>query len=279
MKNLKTWIGKRQIITDRLTPEMVKRFNVTVNDCDVVDGRLLNGLHYALGNEALPRDQLGIDSHPAKGGFLPPIELPRRMWAGSKVKFMVPLPVGEDIDKISTIEDIVPKKSASGDLVFVTVRHDYKCDDEVLISEIQTIVYRDAVSFKQAKEEELPTHTFSKSLIPDATQLFRYSAITFNGHRIHYDQDYATGIEGYPGLVVHGPLIATWLMNFAQEMCPDQSLRSFEFRGNAPAFVENEIILLALDENCTAFEARTKNGALIMTANAGFGDILAYPHY
>ena len=271
MNYIKTWIGKKQIITDRLTPEMIKRFDVTVNGMGVVDERLLSGLHYVLGNEALPRDQLGVDSHPAKGGFLPPVELPRRMWAGSRINFYAQLPVGQDIVKISTIADTDTKKSASGDLVFVTVTHDYKSDDEVLISENQTIVYRDAVPFKQTPAEDLPFHIHKKSVTPDTTQLFRYSAITFNGHRIHYDQEYACGTEGYPGLVVHGPLIATWLMNLAQEKRPGKNMRSFEFRGNAPAFVDNEIIILVLDEDCTALEARTTNGALIMTAKAGFG--------
>lgn len=270
MENLSAWIGRKQVITDRLTRETVKRFNVTVTDQKDVDVRQINGLHYTLGNEALPRDELGEDSHPAKGGFLPPVPLPRRMWAGSKVNFLAPLPVNEDIIKTSTIVDIASKKSRSGDLVFVTVDHTYQSDDEVMINESQTIVYREALPYKQTAPDELPDHIHSMSLVPDATLLFRYSALTFNGHRIHYDQQYVTEVEGYPGLVVHGPLIATLLMNLAQEKRPNDQLLSFEYRGNAPAFVNERLQFLSLDENCTELEARNADNALIMTGKTGF---------
>ncbi len=267
---MKDWTPKKQTITDRLTAELVRRFAVTAHDREVVEANQLNGLHYTLCNEALPSDQLGQDSHPAKGGFMPPIDLPRRMWAGSRVTFHKALPIDQDIVKTSTITDITPKKTKSGDLVFVTVDHEYVSDDVLLIGEAQTIVYRDEVPYKQADAAEIPSHVHKISVTADATRLFRYSAITFNGHRIHYDPDYARDVEGYPGLVVHGPLIATWLMNLAQRKRLDKKLKSFEFRGNAPAFAGDELTMLALDEKCTALEARSGNGALIMTAKAKF---------
>lgn len=265
-----SWTGRKQTFIDRLTRETVKRFNVTVNDREDVIESQLYGLHYCLGNKALPRDKLGDDSHPAKGIFLPPVSLPRRMWAGSRIKYFEPLPVDQDIAKTSMIIDIIPKKSKSGELIFVIVDHEYMSDDQLLISESQTIVYRDDVSYKQAEPEELPAYAYKKLVTPDATQLFRYSASTFNGHRIHYDQSYAINEEGYPGLVVHGPLIATWLMNLAQENKPERKLKSIEYRGNAPAFVDEGLNLLCLDENCNNLEARSENGALIMTAKAVF---------
>lgn len=264
------WIGKKQQTTDRLTSEMVKRYSVTVHDQKKVDAGLLYGLHYCLGNEALPSGQLGADSHPAKGEFMPPIDLPRRMWAGSRVDFHAPLPMDRDIVKTSTISKIEPKQSSSGKLVFVTVDHLYEYDGDVLIEETQTIVYRDEVPYKRALAEQLPHHVHMKTVVPNATRLFRYSAITFNGHRIHYDSDYARDVEGYPGLVVHGPLIATWLMNFSQDKRPDKRLKSFEFRGNAPAFVGETLALLVLDGECTVLEARNHDGALIQTAKAKF---------
>lgn len=267
---MEQWIGKKQIITDQLTVNMVKQFAVTVHDLEDVSDDQLLGLHYCLCNEALTSGQLGVDSHPKKGGFIPPIDFPRRMWAGGRVEFHEPLPMDQKISRTSAISKIEPKKSRSGDLVFVTVDHEYKSGEKLRVKEAQTIVYRDELPYKHAEAEELPDFTYKQSVTPDATQLFRYSAITFNGHRIHYDPDYARDIEGYPGLVVHGPLIATWLMNLAQKRRPDKKLKSFEFRGNAPAFVDEELILIVIDDACTQLEARNADGALIQTAKAEF---------
>lgn len=269
-KQFESWIGREKIIVDQLTVENLNRFNVTVNDKTEINDQTLLGIHYCLGNEALPSAQLGEDSHPSKGGFLPPVSLPRRMWASSKIKFMRSIPLNLDIEKTSTVSDVIEKSGSSGPLVFVTVDHDYKCGNELFVSETQTIVYRDALPFKKTLPSDDIVARHRKTIKPDATLLFRYSALTFNGHRIHYDQDYATSVEGYPDLVVHGPLIATLLMNMAQKLRPDSRLADFEFYGLAPAFVNNPLDLLIITNDCSVLEARNSQGAIVMKATAKF---------
>ncbi|MFK8049711.1 MAG: MaoC family dehydratase N-terminal domain-containing protein [Halioglobus sp.] len=288
--HLRNWIGKRECVSDTITPELLKRFRATLGDYtplgDEDDPKLPLGLHWALGQPAITSDGLGLDGHPAKGGFLPPVPLPRRMWASSRVAFHQSPGIGKPIERISTIADVVHKHSAaSGDLVFVHVDHRYTQSAEegaqLLIDESQVIVYRQPSAFKPAKPQNLeampknPAH--SLKILPDSTLLFRYSAITFNGHRIHYDHHYTTGVEGYPGLVVHGPLMATLLMNFAQANRSGSPLKEFEFRGAAPAFVDQALELslqedgAANDDDTETLEIRNHEGALIMTATAGFG--------
>jgi len=287
--HLRNWIGKRECVSDTITPELLKRFRATLGDYTPLgnehDQGLPLGLHWTLGQPAITRDGLGLDGHPAKGGFLPPVPLPRRMWASSKIAFHQSPSIGMPIERTSTIADIVHKQSAaSGDLVFVHVDHSYTQNSgqgaQLLIEERQVIVYRQPSAFKPAIPKKLaensinPAH--SLNILPDSTLLFRYSAITFNGHRIHYDHHYTTGVEGYPGLVVHGPLMATLLMNFAQAKRSGSPLREFEFRGAAPAFVDQALELLlkedgaANDDDTETLEIRNHEGALIMTATAGF---------
>lgn len=289
--HLRSWIGKQERVSDIITPELLKRFRATLDDYTHLgneqDSPLPLGLHWTLGQPAVTSDDLGVDGHPAKGGFLPPVPLPRRMWASSKIQFHKSPSIGVPIERTSTIADVVHKQSAaSGALVFVHVDHSYTQkvaqNSETLIEDRQVIVYRQPTAFKPAEPKNSleppknPAHRLK--ILPDATLLFRYSAMTFNGHRIHYDHHYTTGVEGYPGLVVQGPLMATLLMNLAQASRPNSPLRAFEFRGAAPAFVDQALELslnedgAANDDHTETLEIRNHEGALIMTATAVFGD-------
>ena len=274
--HLRSWIGKQDHESDTITPELLKRFRATLggefDPGTETDSPLPLGIHWCLAQPAVTRDGLGADGHPAKGGFLPPIPLPRRMWASSRVQFHKSPGVGVPIKKTSTVADVVLKQgAASGPLVFVHVDHEYTQDNEKIIQDRQTIVYRQHSTFKQPEPREAENSASLLNIVPDSTLLFRYSAMTFNGHRIHYDHDYTTSVEGYPGLVVQGPLMATLLMNLAQASRPNKPLREFEFRGAAPAFVDQALQLVINDDSAESLHIRNHEGALIMTASAQFG--------
>ena len=271
--HLRTWIGKRDHQTDIITPELVKRFNATLGGYTEIDSELPLGIHWCLAQPSLVRAGLGDDGHPIKGGFMPPVPLQRRMWASSKIQFNKSLKVGLIVEKVSTIADVVFKQSAaSGPLVFVHVDHEYSQESKNCIEDRQIIVYRQHSTFKQTEPEEPQNSSHSQSIIPDSTLLFRYSALTFNGHRIHYDQNYTRDVEGYPDLVVHGPLTATLLMNMAQASQSNKTLHKFEFRGTAPSFVDQTLDLLVKDKSANSLEARNHLGALIMSASVEFKD-------
>ena len=281
MDHLRSWIGKRDRDSDTITPELLKRFKATLDGHTEPVAHLPLGIHWCLALPAVSRDSLGVDGHPAKGGFLPPVPLPRRMWASSRVRLHKPAGIGVPIERTSEIADIVLKQSpASGPLVFVHIDHAFTQKTAhgtaTLIEERQTLVYRQAAAFRQPEKhsstEQLQSSGRSLTITPDSTLLFRYSAMTFNGHRIHYDHHYTTSEEGYPGLVVQGPLTATLLMNLAQASRPHNPLREFEFRGAAPAFVDQALQLSVHGSGAESLEARNHQGALIMTASAGFGD-------
>jgi 3-methylfumaryl-CoA hydratase len=235
------------------------------------------GIHWCLAPPAVPYDALGADGHPATGGFLPPIALTRRMWASSRVQFHETPHLDLPIVRTSTIVDVALKDGAvSGPMILVKIGHTYTQEFgpavETLIEEHQTLVYRQPAAFRQAETLPSTGSETSKKIVPDSTLLFRYSGLTFNGHRIHYDHNYATHEEGYPGLVVHGPLMATLLMNLAQAGRPGLRLREFEFRGLAPAFVDQALQLIVLDQNAETLEVRNHRGAMIMKASASFAD-------
>jgi 3-methylfumaryl-CoA hydratase len=271
LDELRGWIGKRDCETDVITPELVKRFRATLCGYAELGPDIPLGIHWCLALPALPQDALGPDGHPATGGFLPLMPSRRRMWAGSRVNFHGPLAIDVPIERTSTIADVVFKEGAtSGPLVFVSVKHQFFQAGTVCVEELQTIVYRQPSPFKKAQPAQAQDAVLTRSVTPNSTLMFRYSAVTFNGHRIHYDHSYATHTEGYPGLVVHGPLTATLLMNLAQSTRPQNRLKAFEFRGAAPAFVDQALKLLVLDEGAKTLEARAHEGTLIMAANATF---------
>ena len=244
--HLRSWIGNTQEKSDTVSPRLVESFNAIF---DAVSGLETGttaplGIHWCLAPDIAPMSALGPDGHPARGGFLPPVPLPRRMWAGGHVEFSGEFCVGDTVTKRSRIDDVTQKSGRSGALVFVTVRHDYLTSRGVVLSERQDIVYRDQNTDASARPgSEAPARPAAELAVADhsreidacAPLLFRYSALTFNGHRIHYDLPYATEVEQYPGLVFHGPLQATYLMLLASETAT-RTLRTFSYRSVAPLF-------------------------------------------
>lgn len=218
------------------------------------------------------QSNIGPDGHPRRGGFLPPITLPRRMWAGGRLQFLRRLAVGAAVQRVSLIKSVNVKEGRSGRLVFVTVQHEVSDAQGVAIREDQDIVYRDApVPGAPAPQPTLaPTdEQFGRLVAPDPVLLMRYSALTFNGHRIHYDRPYAMQEEGYPGLVVHGPLIATLLMEELRRAHPGKLVRSFEFKAVSPLFDTEAFSVNGRLENTTArLWARGPQGQLAMQASA-----------
>jgi 3-methylfumaryl-CoA hydratase len=278
--HLRSWIGRTQTERERVSPRLIQQLAATLDDERAPQaGETLPPLwHWALFPHIASQSQLGADGHPQGGGFLPPIALPRRMWAGSRVRFERPVVVGRDVTRTSQIIDVAGKEGRSGKLVFVRIRHELEDDEGPLLSEEQDVVYREsaAAPFTPATGPLAPTEsTWSRTIVPDPVLLFRYSASTFNGHRIHYDRAYATGQEGYPALVVHGPLTATLLVDLVTRNAPDEDITSFSFRAVNPLFDNasfrvcaarapdsNEVRLWAVDEaGVLCVEATAKLGA------------------
>jgi len=219
-----------------------------------------------------PQAELGPDGHPRRGGFLPPVPLPRRMWAGGRLQFAAPLPVGAAATRRSRILDVSAKQGRSGNLAFVTVRHEISHDGTLALSEEHDIVYRDppqAGATSPPPKMAPESAAWSRTVTPDPVLLFRYSALTFNGHRIHYDRSYVTEVEGYPGLIVHGPLIATLLLDLLQRRLPDASVESFSFRAIGPLFdIEPFEVCGEPDGNTVRLWAKNLRGELAMQAEA-----------
>jgi 3-methylfumaryl-CoA hydratase len=227
--------------------------------------------HWIYFLEGRPPDELGRDGHPARGGFLPPVPLANRMWAGGRVEFEAPVPLGTSIRRRSRILSVEAKQGRSGPLVFVTVRHEVFANGARCISEEHDIVYRDPPApggGAAAGGENPDPGSHRRRIEPDTTLLFRYSALTFNGHRIHYDLDYCRQVEGYANLVIHGPLVATLLAGFAQEMA-ERPLRRFEYRAVRPAILGTTLTLEANREGeRIGAWCRLAEGGLSMRASA-----------
>jgi 3-methylfumaryl-CoA hydratase len=236
------WIGRTETRTDLVTAAPVAALSATLDrdDPEPADGTPLPPLwHWLYFLPLAPMRDVGPDGHPRRGGFLPPVPLPRRMFAGGRFEFRHPLKVGERISRTSRITDVSGKAGRSGALVFVTVRHEIANAAGVALTEEHDIVYRgnpraDAPAIRPAPAPS--GETFSRGIAPDPVLLFRYSALTFNSHRIHYDRSYVTEVEGYPGLIVHGPLIATLLVDLLRRSLPDAKLVRFSFRAVRPLF-------------------------------------------
>jgi len=226
--------------------------------------------HWALFQDWVQADSLGPDGHPRRGGFLPALhELPRRMWAGGRLVLHGPLPLHAEVTRTSTIQSVTEKLGASGRLVFVTVRHEITGPAGHALTEEQDLVYRgvEGEAVKPAAAASAVAAEATRIVHPDAVLLFRYSALTGNGHRIHYDADYVRGEEGYPGLIVHGPLQATWLAALARTLAP---FTRFSFRGRRPAFAGNPLRLEGWRDGATTrLRSLDHTGAVCMTAEAG----------
>lgn len=239
---LREWRGKTESRTDEVTAAPIAAMSATLDRDDPPPrpGDPLPPLWHWLYFWPIPREsELGPDGHAKRGGFLPPVPLPRRMFAGDRVQFHQPLRVGEPISRLSRIVDVTLKQGRTGPLVFVVVRHEISSREGLALVEEHDIVYRESPKPSDpAPEPQKPPSDaqWTREIQPDATLLFRYSALTFNGHRIHYDFRYVTEVEGYPGLVVHGPLIATLLLDLLRRNVADANVASFSFRAMRPLF-------------------------------------------
>ena len=238
LEHLQQWVGKTETRSDLVTAAPIAALSATLDiESDYPSaGDPLPPLWHWLYFLPFPRQsELGPDGHAKRGDFLPPVELPRRMWAGGRVEFRHPLRVGDSMTRTSRIAEVRFKEGRSGRLVFVLVRHEI--GDAV--TEEHDIVYRDhARAGDPAPTPQIaPADALWERVVhPDDVLLFRYSALTFNGHRIHYDRRYATEVEGYPGLVVHGPLLATMLVDLVRRNLPAAVIKRFEFRAVSPIF-------------------------------------------
>lgn len=240
-EDFSAWVGRSEQVIDMLEPARTNALRAALGEAQpLAAGDALPLLHHWLYFwDVRPPEGLGPDGHPARGGFLPPVPLPRRMWAGGRLKFLQPLRVGERVTRTSTILKVEAKSGKSGSLVFVTVEHRLAGAEGLAIVEEQDIVYREpaaaGATTAPAPAAQPPSAAWRREVFPDTVLLFRYSALTMNGHRIHYDRRYAMDEEAYPALVVHGPLQATLLADLAAKTLT-APITGFDFRGQSPAF-------------------------------------------
>lgn len=281
MSQWDAWIGRQIEQQDRLTPAALARFRATI-DSDATGNIAPQAIHWCLCLPDAPTAALAPDGHPLRSedaaGILPPIPLPRRMWAASKVEFLQPIHADEPIRRFSTLAAITEKAGHSGPLVFVDIDHDTLAGERLAVRERQTLVYREAASAKAGQTAPTPPEIVApaqsdwdwhRSIIPSPALLMRYSALTFNSHRIHYDAPYAVGEEGYRALVVHGPLIATLLLDLAARALGGNALRHFAMRAQAPAFVNEPLHLVGKNsERAIQLMALGSDGRTVMTGDA-----------
>ena len=275
--HLRKWIGKIDNVTDYVTPIVEQRYRATLN-MDIGNPKdgdpVTSGLHWMLGWNLVKNDELGIDSHPALGEFLPPVPLPRRMWAGSEIKVLKPIRVADKVIKQSTVADIQVKEGRTGLLCFVTAEYNFLVNDEVTINEKHNIVYRDISKSGGGSgySKDIPEKAdLREKIFMHPTILFRYSAIGFVGHRIHYDHPYTVNEENYPGLIVHGPLQATYLLRAAEKLM-DKPVKSFTHKVMAPVFANSEYIVGVdkMNDSSVSCWGATKEFGVTMRAEAKF---------
>ncbi len=275
------WIGREESRSDQVDAGHAARWLAALDLPAPAGGVLPQGYHLCVCLPDTPTGELGEDGHPLRDGsahsFLPPVPPPRRMWAGSTMEFLAPLRIGDPLSRRSRITSITEKSGSSGQLVFVDVAHETFGEAGLAVREVQSLVYRDPPAAGsppappppgEARFDPAPWREH-RSITPSAALLFRYSALTFNTHRIHYDYPYVTGIENYRGLIVHGPLIATLLLQLAQEKLGTNALTRFAFRGLSPAICGEELHLVMRPEG-DAFElaAFASDGRQVTAASA-----------
>ena len=276
MTDLTDWIGRTTELNCWLDPWRAQALHATLDATDAVpeEGTVLSpGWHWAYFLDTVPSKELGPDGHPRRGGFMPPVPLPRRMWAGSRLEFLAPIALGESARRVSRVLGIEEKSGRSGQLCFVTVEHEIHGASGAAIRETQDIVYRDLVTGGSAAAPQSAPRDpqWQREWCFDSPRLFRYSAITFNSHRIHYDREYVTKEEGYPGLVVHGPLLATLMLELVRAHLP-RPLRRFEFRAIAPVFDGQTIVACGKpDGDRVDLWISGESGALHMRGNVVLG--------
>jgi 3-methylfumaryl-CoA hydratase len=244
LAHLQSWVGKTETLNDDITAAPVRGLSATLDRDDPapLPGTALPPLWHWLYFVPQPRQrEIGLDGHAKRGGFLPPVPLPRRMWAGGRLQWMQdnPLVVGDAVKRISRIESVTHKAGRSGDLLFVLVKHEVHNAKGLALVEEHDIVYRAAAQPGDPVPQPVLAEqvaAWQREVVPSDVLLFRYSALTFNGHRIHYDRKYVTEVEGYPGLIVHGPLIATLLVDLVRAHAPGAFIKSFTFKAVRPTF-------------------------------------------
>ena len=278
--NLQDWVGRSSTEEDIASPISAARL-ATLLEQDVTGGSgpqklfpVGHWLHFA--EDDVPMSELGNDGHVKLGGFMPPVGLPRRMWAGSQLEFHTPILAGQKLSRTTTIESITEKAGGSGRLCFVILRHEVSADGNLATTDRHTIVYREATSAPEGSTAA-PARADSpapegwgwvRSVRPNEVTLFRYSALTFNSHRIHYDHPYVTGVEGYPGLVTHGPLTATLLLDAFMKNHPEATVATYDFRAKSPLFANEQIHLVgrSTGENTHELEAIGPDGKTAIAA-------------
>ena len=277
LKNLQKWIGNTENAEEEIelwpVTAMMAALDVPVEDWPKRGAILPPTAHWNYFVPRVPQSKIDSDGHPQRGDFLPPIPLPRRMWAGSRIKYYNPMIIGEKIKKTSSVQDVKVKDGKSGPLAFVTVKHVYANASGVALEEEQELVYRDNPPTATGVPERKLSPSgavWSKEIYPDTSLLFRYSAVTFNAHKIHYDYPYATEIEGYPALIVHGQLIATFLLDNWQRNNPNDTVTQFSFKAMSPLFCGETFKVegkpTGTDNNGELW-ACTTNGGLTMQAS------------
>jgi 3-methylfumaryl-CoA hydratase len=264
--HLREWIGRTTEASDIVTEQLIKGLRATlfqeIGEPKPGDPAPFT-VHWCLAQPVFPMSMLGPDGHPTRGGFLPPVPLPRRMWAGGELEFIDPLRVGDEAKRTSRIADVTMKTGSTGILCFVSVEHIVTTSRGIAIRERQDIVYRDISSAPQAASTKPPppppAAKHRETHMADPVLLFRYSALTFNGHRIHYDRDYVTKVEGYPGLIFHGPLQASFIVEMAAKLHGGKAPRKIGYRGLQPLFEGSEFSINANE---------TDDGMDVWTANS-----------
>jgi 3-methylfumaryl-CoA hydratase len=274
--DLAAWIGRQEIVEERIAPMPSAALRALLDSAEPPprDGDPLPPLAHWMHFLPLHRQsELAEDGHVRRGGFMPPIPLPRRMFAGARIEFLRPLRIGELARRVGTVTKIEEKQGKTGRLVFVSVKQEIAGEEGLSLREAQDIVYRDkpradapaSVSQQAAEREQ-----WGCDLLPDSRMLFRYSALIFNAHRIHYDHPYATVAEAYPSLVVHGQLMATFLADLARKRA-GQSLAAFKFRSSRAFFADEPVRLSGCHVDGGVSLWASNSGGVAMTAEARFG--------
>jgi 3-methylfumaryl-CoA hydratase len=275
------WIGREERRQDQLTSGLISRWCAALDRAAPTGNAVPQGLHWCLCTPDAPTAALGEDGHPRRddnlASFLPPIPLPRRMWAGSKLEFLEPIPLDAPIERVSKVASITAKSGGSGALVFVEIAHETHAAGILALREVQSLVYREAAPAGAPLVQHSPGDgafepagwECTRALVPGEALLFRYSALTFNSHRIHYDAPYARDVEGYRALVVHGPLIASLLLDMARRELGENALATFSFRAVSPGMCGEPMHLaLRREETGVTLAAFTTDGRQLMTASA-----------
>lgn len=278
MSQWAAWIGREERVADFVTSAQARRWCATFDRKLPDDGALPQGIHWCLCTPETPSARLGPDGHPLREAtsLLPPVPLPRRMWAGSAIDFRQPIRLGQPVERTTRIAAIEEKSGRSGSLAFVTLEHTFIADWEVALRETQTLVFREEPPADAPPTPPLPSRRVFdpagwdrvERLTPGAPLLLRYSALTFNTHRIHYDADYVRDVEGYRGIVVHGPLMASLLLQLAAREAGENALQRFTFRALGPAIADEELVFAFVGRDRFQLGVFAADGREVMRAEA-----------